>query len=287
MAGVPVAKSNAKWKGAHVGDNGLIRNAVMDGEGYRLESTKIVVKKDGENPKIFNLDLGDDESGHRQLKQFLDSGQFRVLSMGDRKLVDPRQFKLEWGFNPDLKLTALKMAIAIVSLKCTTEVPDLAKAREELTRADIGVHPSSVAADLRDHPSLDAVRGDLCHVVYVEQVDSLLHAFVQFFGAIQVYVSLTKNASVNRSWAFLGTLDPITAVESFSERAPLRLLPFREGWLDAMGPIRKLNASAVRRGAKVAEMIKINQVRVDGVTVEREKPYWVTSWTRDVPKKRP
>ena len=284
MAGVPVAESEAQWKRAHVGDDGVIYKALLDGAGYRLQSSNIVVNRDDENPKVLNLVAGDDAVGRRQLKPFLDPSRFRLLSM-ERRLVDPREFKLDWGFNPDLKLTALKMAVAIVSIALPVELPGLAQPRGELTRADLRVHPVSVAADLRDHSALDAMRGDLCHVAYVEQLGGLIHAFVQFFGSIQFWVSLTHRASVSRSCALLAKLDPVTGEESFLEMIPLQLPPFRDAWVDARAPIRKLNASAVKRGSKVAEMIKINEVRVDGVPVNLRKPYWVTSWTGDVPKK--
>jgi len=285
MAGVPVLDTGAKWRRAHVTEDGLVYNAVLDAGGYKLESTNVVVTRDDENPKIFRPILGDDRVGRKHLRQFLDSGRFRLESMAERRLVDPREFNHDWGFNPDMKLTALKMAFAVANVAFPEELPGFAQPRAELIGADLSAHPPSVAGDLRDHPSLDALRDPLCHVIYVEQIGECIHAFVQFFGSVQFCVVLKSRASSLQTRGFIGRLDPVTGAESFSEVPALVLPPFRDCVVDAMVPIRKLNTAAVKRGSKVAEMIRLNEVRVDGVVVRSGKPYWVTSWTGDLSKK--
>lgn len=286
--GVPVIDTGAKWRSARVGENRMVYNAVPAKDGIKLESTNIVVSRDPDSPKRLNLIVGDDPVGLKHLRQFLNSGKFRLLSTDLVPIERPQEFKLDWGFNPDIRLTALKMAFAAGSIAFPNEVPLFKKkAREELSQADLTVSPTSVAADLRDHPALDSVRGDLCHVIYIEQAEGCIHAFVQFFGALQFWIGLTSPISDSYSHALLATLDPVTGVEDFVNRSPLRLPPFREGCLDAMLPIKKLNAAAARRGAKVAEMIRVHEIRVDGVPLQvPPKPYVALSWTGDVPRKK-
>jgi hypothetical protein len=285
MAGVPVIDTGARWKRAHVGEDGMAYNVVFDRDGYRLESKSVLVKRDEDNPKILHPIIGDDRPGRKHLKQFLDSNKFRLLSLERKRVEEPLEYKLDWGFNPDLKLTALKMALAAGAIAFPNEVPRFIDARSDLMRADLTAHPASVVGDLRDHPTLDALRFDLCHLIYVEQAASRIHAFVQFFGAVQFWVALATSAPGVNDKALLAVLDPVTGAETFGDVTPLQIPPFRDQLVDAMLPIRKLNAGAAKRGAKIAEMIKVNEIRVDGVPLKPFRPYCATSWTGDVLKK--
>lgn len=84
--GVRMIDTVAKWKHAAVRDHRQVYNAVLDGNGYRLESTRPIVRRDPANPKIFDVTVGDDSTGQKHLKQFLDPAKFRVIST-DRTLV--------------------------------------------------------------------------------------------------------------------------------------------------------------------------------------------------------
>ena len=265
----------------------MIYNALPDENGYKLESVNVVVNKDRENPKALHAIVGDNPLGRRHLKQFLDPKKFRITSMERRQVAQPKELTLNWGFNPDLRLTALKMAFAVASIAFPADVPQFAIPREELLAADIAAQPTSVALDLRDHATLDALRDDLCHVIYVETSDEGIQAFVQFFGAVQVWMKLgSLQTSGDRHEGFLATLDPITGAEVFRKVQHLDLPPFRAGLVDALLPIRKLNLAAARRGAKTNEMIKVKEIRVDGELKAPVKPWCLTSWTGDILKKK-
>ena len=178
------------------------------------------------------------------------------------------------------------MAFATGTIVFPKEVQLFDIARKELLAHDLTTAPSCVEADLRDHTALDKLRDDLCHVIYIEQFERRIHAFVQFFGALQFWIQLAVSSTQVYDVAFLATLDPISGVERFGEIVPLHLSPFEPGYLvDALLPIKKLNSGAAKRGGKTSEMIMLTGVQVDGVEVPM-KPYRVTSWTGDIPKKK-
>lgn len=285
--GVSVIDTGIKWKRAFVDDYGMVYNAVPEKDGYKFESTNVVVNRDKANPRTFLPVLGDDRVGRRQMKQFLDPSKFRLVSTEKRLVNVPQELKLDWGFSPDLRLTALKMAFAVGAIAFPDEVANFVEARKELTRPDLNVMPTSVAADLRDHAGLDSLRDALCLVIYAEQGDDCIHGFVQLFGAVQFWVRLAAQVSGRRTDALIAKLDPVTGAESFGSLPPLNLPPFREGMVDGLAPMRKLNAGAAHRGARTAEMLKVNEIRVDGVPLKAPpRPYWMSSWTGYVPNKR-
>src|SRR6266702_3209713 len=78
--GVPLIDTGAKWKRAAVRDNGQVYNAVLEGDRCKLESTRPIVRRDPANPKIFDVTVGDDPTGQKYLKQFLDPAKFRIIS---------------------------------------------------------------------------------------------------------------------------------------------------------------------------------------------------------------
>lgn len=284
---MPVVDTGAKWKRAFVGDDGMVYNAISDKDGVKFESTNVVVRKDKDNPKAIQPIVGDDRVGRKHLKQFLNPSRFRLLSLEKKPVNFPRELKYDWGFNPDIKLTSLKMAFAVGTIAFPNEAANFVEPRKELVRADLNTMPASVVADFRDHARLDALRDALCHVIYVEQRDDHIHGFVQLFGAVQFWIQLATQVSSHHPDAFIAKLDPVTGTESFDNVPPLNLPPFCEGLVDAMAPIRKLNAGAAQRGAATTEMVKVNEIRVDGVPLKAPmRPYWVTSWTGVLPKKK-
>ena len=124
-----------------------------------------------------------------------------------------------------------------------------------------------------------------CHVVYVEHLDDGIHAFVQFFGAIQFWIQLgPSQISCAPPQGSLATLDPVTGEEVFRRVPRLSLPPFQEGLVDALLPVRKLNGGAARRGAKTEEMLKVKEIRVDGQLMVPAKPWVVWSWTGSISK---
>lgn len=200
--GVPLVATTAKWKRATTGADGQVYDAVIDEGSYKLESTRPFVQKDEEDPKKFHVRVGDDRVGRKHLKQFLNEDQFRVLST-ERYRVDVEESTHNWGFTPAIKLTALKMAFAVGAIAFPEEVSTFTLPRKELGAALLDVEPQSVQSDQRDLPALDALRLPLSHVIYVEQKDRSIQAFVQFFGALQFWIELSPGSLRSHGKAIL------------------------------------------------------------------------------------
>jgi len=283
--GVPVIDPGATWRRASEGKDGQVYDALLSPEGFKVQSRRPLVSRDSQDPKLMHIVVGDDAVGQKHLRQFLSGGKFRVLST-ERVRVDDPVMGLDFGFNPELKLAALKMAFAAATLSFPNEVASFATARRELATADLSRSPSCVAGDLRHHSALDRLRDPLCHVIYVEQQARGLQAIVQFFGSLQFWAELTPEVSGTYDKAMMATLDPVTGVEQFNQITPLGLPRFLEGVVvDALLPIKKLNSGAAKRGGKTHEMISVKRVHVDGVEVA-PKPYLAISWTGDIPRRR-
>jgi len=283
--GVPAMDFGAKWKRALVREDGQVYDGIIDSNGYKLQSTKPLVRRDEENPKVLHVTVGDDSAGRKHLARFLDSAKFRVLS-NERSPVSLPESTFNWGFSPEMKLTALKMAFAISTIGFPNEVAGFVEPREALTNPDLNHPPRCAQSDLREHSALDKLREELCHVIYVEERERTIHAIVQFFGGVQFWVELGSQVSRNYEKAILAVLDPVSGVERFDAIDPLRLEPWTsDDVIDAMMPVKKLNAGAVARGAQTPEMLKARSVTLDGVEHRLPKRYWVTGWTGNVPKK--
>ena len=284
--GVPVIDPGAKWRRALTRPDGQVYDAIIDEGAYKLESTRPLVHRDERDRKKLDVTVGDDRVGRKYLKQFLNEDKFRVLSI-ERNLVHLQDSTHNWGFSPAIKLTALKMAFAIATIAFPKELATFTRPREELRAARLDADPKCVQADLRDHPALDGLRTALSHMIYVEQRDKSIQAFVQFFGALQFWVELSSDSSMSYDKATCATLDPVSGIEDLSDIVPLGLNRWDpEGVIDPLLPIKKLNADATIRGAQ-QQMIWLNTVTLDGVEVEVfRRPYSALSWTGDVPKKK-
>jgi hypothetical protein len=75
---------------------------------------------------------------------------------------------------------------------------------------------------------------------------------VQFFGCFQAYITLSDKASRSYKDGFLATLDPTTGEERFREVQRLGISKWTgNDTADQLSPIKKFNAYARQRGAKV------------------------------------
>jgi hypothetical protein len=101
---------------------------------------------------------------------------------------------------------AIFNAVNFMSDAFPKEVQRFEVPRKELLAHDLTTTPNCVEADLRNHATLDKLRDHLCHVIYVEQVERRIQAFVQFFGALQFWIQLTGSAMEVYDKALLATL---------------------------------------------------------------------------------
>jgi hypothetical protein len=285
--GVPVIDPGAKWKRAFTREDGQVYDFSFGKDGNMVQSTRPILREDETDPKKVHMRVGDDATGHRLLRQFVESGKYRIASRGERSWVDFGDVKLEIGLGSDLRRAALKSSFACAVKFFPGETPRFTQAREDLANTDAASMPGSVSADLRSHPRLDEQRADLCHVVYIEQSDSVIHGVVQYFGAFQLWIELSNDAVQPHDCAIIGTLDPISCEESFRTIEPLRIPPCRTALVDGALPIRKFNASAYKRGAKRPETLKLTAVNVVGIEMRPSLGvFFPPSWTGDVPKKK-
>ena len=282
-AGVDAIDYGAKWKNATTDNDGLQYDFKVGPAGYELESQKPIVRRHRENKNLFEVVVGDDSVGKKHLQRFLRKGTFRVLET-ERLPANLSEPVLEFEVGSDLKRAALKIAIATATLFFPSEVAGFLSARLELQNAGSSTAPAGVAIDLRPHEILDNHREPLNHLVYVEQSDQLLHAFVQFFGSIQLWIELTNATKAKYEMAALGSLDPLTGVETFCQIAPLQISPWQPGLADASVTLTKLNRNALQRGAKTNEIFKAKANKADGVELQSRGAYSAFSWTGFVPK---
>jgi hypothetical protein len=279
-AGVPIAKKGLKWKNAVSTPDGQIYNLVLTADGVQTESAKPLVERDPGDPKVLRVTINNDPGSRKLLKQFSNPKKFALQAETPGKPARTQ----ESSFNPDLNkmvgLTALKMAFAAATLAFPDEVPNFANARLDLTDTDENSRVRSVVFDHRVHRSLDASRDPLCHTIYLEEQEGIIHGVVQFFGCFQAYITLSDRASRSYKNAFLATLDPTSGQETLREIPRLGVGKWTGNeTADQLSPIKKFNAYARQRGAK-SDALDVSSVRSeDGV--ERKAKWSIPgfSWT--------
>ena len=286
-AGVPIAKKGLKWKNAVSTPDGQVYNLVLTADGVQTESAKPLVERDPGDPNVLRVTVNDDPESRKLLKQFSNPKKFALQAETPGKPV--RTQESSFNLNPDkmVGLTPLKMAFAAATLAFPDEVPQFSDARLDLTDADENSRVRSVAFDHRVHRSLDASRGSLCHTIYLEEQEGLIHGVVQFFGCFQAYVTLSDKASRPYEHGFLAILDPTSGQETFREIPRLGISPWTgNDTADQLSPIKKFNAHAHRRGAK-SDVLDVSSVRSeDGVERNAKWSIPSLSWTGDIPGRR-
>jgi hypothetical protein len=144
-----------------------------------------------------------------------------------------------------------------------------------------------VTFDHRVHGSLDASRDPLCHTIYLEEQEGIIHGVVQFFGSFQAYITLSNNAFRPYEDGFLATLDPTSGEEKFHEIRRLGISKWTgSDTADQLSPIKKFNAYSYRRGAK-SDVLNVSSVKgEDGVEHKAKWSMPGVSWTGDIPGRR-
>ncbi len=264
--GVPIAKKGLKWKNAVSAPDGQVYNLVVTENGVQIESAKPLVERDDNDPKVLHVTVNNDPESHKLLKQFSNSKKFALLAKAPGKPARTQESSFNLDLNKVVGLTALKMALSSATLVFPDEIPHFENSRLDLADTDGNSTVRSVVIDHRVHRSLDDSRDPLCHTIYIEEREGIIHGVVQFFGCFQGYIKLSDKASRLYENGLLATLDPTTGVERFHEIHRLGI----DKWtgndiVDQLSPIKKFNAYARHRGAQ-SDALDVTSVKSeDGV----------------------
>jgi hypothetical protein len=286
-AGVPMAKKGLKWKNAVLTPDGQVYNLVLAADGVQIESAKPLVERDPSDPKVLRVTVNNDPESRKLLKQFSNPKKFVLQGQTPGKPARTQESSFNLDLNKMVGLTALKMAFAAATLAFPDEVPNFANARLDLTDTDEDSTVRSVVFDHRVHNSLDGSRDPLCHTIYLEEQEGIIHGVVQFFGCFQAYVTLSDKASRSYKNGFLATLDPTTGEERFREIQRLGINKWTgNDAADQLSPIKKFNVYARQRGAK-SDALDVSSVTSED-RVERKAKWSIpgVSWTGDIPGRR-
>lgn len=286
-AGVPVAKKGLKWMNAVSTPDGKVYNLVVTADGVQTESAKPLVERDPSNPKVLHVTVNNDPESRKLLKQFSNPKKFEQTARTPGKPAQTRESTFNLDLNRVVGLTALKMAFSAATLAFPDEVPNFANARLDLTDADENSRVRSVVFDHRVHCRLDDARDPLCHTIYLEEQEGIIHGVVQFFGCFQAYITLSDKTCRAYKNGFLATLDPTTGEEKFREMQRLGINKWTgNNSADQLSPIKQFNAYARRRGAKY-DPLDVSSVRSeDGVERKARGSIPGYSWTGDIPGRR-
>ncbi len=285
-SGIAVRDPGALWKAATQTNDGLVYDFEIGPGGKRPKAPRPIILRDPVDSKLFRIQMTDDEASWRLLRKSFPESRFRHIGYwGEREEVQLGPLHLELTLGPSQMRTALKMAFALAAKEYPEEVDKFDGARRELVlNASSDQCPRDVAVDFRDHPSLDNLRDDLCHTIYVEQYGTAIHGIVQFYGALQIYIPLAGGLQRDYEYAVLGTLNPRSGEEKFSKVSPLKIEPWKDGYYDALSLLHKLNDAARRSGCRTPALLSVDNVSVDGETIPPRRLWW-TSWTGDCGKK--
>jgi hypothetical protein len=281
--GVPIALQDMKWKKELRTADGQVYDLSITPDGLQPQSAKPLVKRDPDDPKILQVTVNNDPESRKHLKQFSNPNKFRLESQTPGRPVRTEESTFTLNLNKATELTALKMAFASATLTLPDELAGFKAAALDLEEAESDSRVRAATIDHRTHESLDASRAALCHTIYVEEYEGIIHGIVQFFGSFQCWVKLSDSATRSYNNAILATLDPITGEETFRDIPSLGIRKWTGDEVeDQLSPIRKFNKYALERGA-TSDALKVTSVTgADGVEhrVVSSIPSW--SWTGDM-----
>jgi hypothetical protein len=277
-AKIPVAELGETWKNAFDWEGQKFNYVLREG-GLVAELVNPRVERDVNDPKHLRVYTDTTDAAKRHLKQFSNSERFKLIAYSDGPKVE---MPVEFTFNMDrqMRLAALKIAIAAATIAFPSVASSLAGAGKELCRgAADEFDPSSAKDDHQYHRKLDILRKPLSHTVYVEASENGLHAIVQFFGSFQFWASLSSDTA-NLREGVLGTLDPVLGEERFETIPRLNLVaPGPDGVVIPSAPIVKFNEAALARGANTAETLQLKSMRDAEGRDLALKPVSAWTWT--------
>ncbi len=175
---------------------------------------------------------------------------------------------MELQLGPDIKRLALKICVAAATLLPNFNSESLSLARQYLTGVRNEEKIDVVLPAYDSFAALDSIREALSHLVYVNRARGEIWAVVQFFGVLQLYCRLGTHDENVPEVAILGTLDPVTGREYFSD-APVIDFPVppfsipAEIYGSKLGQwLAKFRVEALARGATNPPDLSIQQLRV-------------------------
>jgi hypothetical protein len=259
-AGVPIVDPGAHWKRAFVWE-GQEYNFVLGPKGLVAQQVRPMVRRSPDNPKVLQVTIDGDEAGERHLEQFSHSNKLKFLKRTDLPQVVMKGLQFTFNMDREMKLTALKMGLALGMIQFPDETDKFSAARDDL-KLGVKREPKCVEVDHRYHTTLDSLRKPLCHTIYVEQSESGIRALVQFFGSFQFWIALSSNPSSNSENGLLATLDPVTGEEEFRPMKRLNITQWHpDDLVVPFAPITKFNAGASARGAKTETTLRLESAR--------------------------
>lgn len=287
QAGVPIGKKDLVWKNAVSAPDGHVFNLVLTADGVQQQSAKPLVERDANDPDILHITVSNDPESRKLLKSFFNSRKLVLESETPGKPERTLTSSFDLELNKVVGLTALKMAFASATLAFPDEISNFKDARLDLTDTSVNTKLRSVIIDHRVHASLDATHAPLCHTIYLEEHEGIIHGLVQFFGSFQAYVKLSDNASRSYENGFLATLDPTTGGETFQEIPRLGIRKWTGTEIaDQLSSVKKFNSYARQLGAK-SNVLDVSSVTgEDGV--ERKAAWSIHgwTWTGDIPVRK-
>lgn len=219
--GLPLRSAEPVWKSAHA----------CDGRIYDFEVGPTSAKPTLAHPIIERDDKGRIIAGEFpsliQAQKFADSliRKKKAKEVGLENVaprpIDTKGLEIELSINPNLQRMALKMSVACAQAAGwlpASGCPNHVRAFLASSSPPYIGGPTGVA--YADWSWLSSYRKPLGHVIYVHRRKQELVACVQFFGTFQVFCRLGTADPTENVAAFVGTLDPVTGEETFSERQP-------------------------------------------------------------------
>ena len=170
---------------------------------------------------------------------------------------------------PDIKRLALKISVAAATLLPDFKSESDSLARQYLTGTRRAGSIDVVLPAYDTFAELDSIRESLCHLVYVCQARGDIFAVVQFFGVVQLYCRLGSCDVGMREAAIIGTLDPVSGKEDFSDAPiiqfpippfaiPIEVYPLKLGqWID------KFRTEALARGATHPPHLNVQEICIE------------------------
>jgi HNH endonuclease len=283
-AGVSIVQQDIRWRRVFTTPDGQVYNLLLTQDGLQPVSAKPLVKRDADDPKLLHVTINNDPESRRHLKQFNNPKRFVLKSETPGQPTRIQESSFELNLNKAVGLTALKMAFAGATIAFPGEISSFKDARLDLREAQEDSRMRTVVIDHRTHTSLDRSRGALCHTIYIEEYEGIVHSIVQFFGCFQCSIRLSDSVSRSYENGLLATLDPTTGEEMFREIPRLRIRKWTgDEAADQLSSVKKFNEYARQKGAKSIALDVTAVTGGDGVVHTAKSSLVGWSWTGDIP----
>ena len=269
--GLPLRSVSPIWVAAH-NHNGKHYDLEVGETGVRpvLSSSSPHIQW-GEKGEIVGREFRTRREAERFAQHLLKKGKAKRI---DIIVVPPPDIEIaglgmELQLGPDIKRLALKISVAAATLLPHFKSESVSLARQYLTGTCCAGYIDVVLPAYDTFTELDSIRKPLSHLVYVTRAQGDVWAVVQFFGVVQLYCRLGSYDVSIQEAAIIGTLDPVSGRENFSD-APIIKFPVPPFSIPAEIYPSKLNqwfakfrAEALTRGATHPPSLSIQKIIVE------------------------